>query len=149
MTTSSKCVTPGMAEKRMSMSDFHHRFEQTQQDVNALGESPDNDTLVMLCALYKRAARGDPSGEQPWTWTFDLAQRTRQDDRQARPVHSLQPLKTRNSSWRLLTLQFGGWSSITWRNLPRVDPENCDLAIQTTVASTNCIATLKQAILSG
>jgi len=40
------------------MSDLQARFAQAQQDVNALAERPDNNTMLKLYALYKQATQG-------------------------------------------------------------------------------------------
>ena len=47
------------------MSALEDRFAQAQKDVNDLAERPDNDTLLMLYALYKQATQGDVSGSRP------------------------------------------------------------------------------------
>jgi acyl-CoA-binding protein len=50
------------------MSDLQARFAQAQQDVNALAELPDNNTMLTLYALYKQATQGDATGEEARHW---------------------------------------------------------------------------------
>ena len=50
--------------------DLRQQFEQAKQDVQALPERPDNDTLLRLYALYKQGAEGDVSGEKPGFFDF-------------------------------------------------------------------------------
>ncbi len=52
------------------MSDLQARFEQAKQDVQALSERPDNDTLLRLYALYKQGSEGDVSGARPGFFDF-------------------------------------------------------------------------------
>jgi acyl-CoA-binding protein len=52
------------------MSDLQTRFEQAKQDVQALSERPDNDTLLRLYALYKQGSEGDVSGAKPGFFDF-------------------------------------------------------------------------------
>lgn len=52
------------------MSDLQTRFEQAKQDVQALPERPDNDTLLRLYALYKQGSEGDVRGEKPGFFDF-------------------------------------------------------------------------------
>jgi len=59
------------------MADLSARFAQAQQDVNLLGQKPDNDTLLKLYALYKQATQGDASGERPGG--FDFVRRAKFD----------------------------------------------------------------------
>jgi acyl-CoA-binding protein len=59
------------------MSDLQARFQQAQEDVNALAERPGNDTLLRLYALYKQATIGDASGERPGG--FDFVRRAKFD----------------------------------------------------------------------
>ena len=59
------------------MSDLKDRFAKAQQDVNALSNRPDNDTLLKLYALYKQATEGDASGDQPSS--FDFVRRAKFD----------------------------------------------------------------------
>lgn len=50
--------------------DLRQQFEQAKQDVQALAERPDNDTLLRLYALYKQGSEGDVSGEKPGFFDF-------------------------------------------------------------------------------
>ncbi|MGO8796932.1 MAG: acyl-CoA-binding protein [Candidatus Sulfotelmatobacter sp.] len=59
------------------MSDLQIRFAQAQQDVSALAERPDNNTMLKLYALYKQATQGDATGEQPSS--FDFVRRAKFD----------------------------------------------------------------------
>jgi len=59
------------------MSDLPAQFAQAQQDVNALAERPDNNTMLKLYALYKQATQGDAAGEQPGS--FDFVRRAKFD----------------------------------------------------------------------
>jgi acyl-CoA-binding protein len=52
------------------MSDLKSKFEQAAKDIMALGERPDNDTLLRLYALYKQGAEGDVSGPKPGFFDF-------------------------------------------------------------------------------
>lgn len=52
------------------MADLQSKFEQAKQDVQGLGERPDNDTLLRLYALYKQGAEGDVSGDKPGFFDF-------------------------------------------------------------------------------
>lgn len=52
------------------MSTLEDRFAKAQQDVNALSEKPDNDTMLKLYALYKQATQGDAKGERPGGFDF-------------------------------------------------------------------------------
>jgi acyl-CoA-binding protein len=52
------------------MSDLQTRFEQAKQDVQALPERPDNETLLRLNALYKQGSEGDVSGPKPGFFDF-------------------------------------------------------------------------------
>ncbi|MDE2407369.1 MAG: acyl-CoA-binding protein [Xanthomonadaceae bacterium] len=52
------------------MADLQALFEQAAKDVHALGERPDNDTLLRLYALYKQGAEGDVSGPKPGFFDF-------------------------------------------------------------------------------
>ena len=59
------------------MPDLQDRFARAQQEVNALAERPDNDTLLKLYALYKQATEGDAMGERPGS--FDFVRRAKFD----------------------------------------------------------------------
>ncbi|WP_374554533.1 acyl-CoA-binding protein [Thermomonas sp.] len=52
------------------MADLKALFEQAAQDVHALAERPDNDTLLRLYALYKQGSEGDVSGPKPGFFDF-------------------------------------------------------------------------------
>lgn len=52
------------------MTDLKAAFEQAKQDVQALSERPDNDTLLRLYALYKQGSEGDVSGAKPGFFDF-------------------------------------------------------------------------------
>ncbi len=64
------CVTTGTAVQRIFMSALQDRFAQAQEDVNALAERPDNNTMLKLYALYKQATQGDATGERPGGFDF-------------------------------------------------------------------------------
>jgi len=59
------------------MTGLQARFAQAQQDVNALAERPDNNTMLKLYALYKQATQGDATAEQPGS--FDCVRRANCD----------------------------------------------------------------------
>jgi len=44
------------------MSALQDRFGQAQEDVNALAERPDNNTMLKLYAVHKQATQGDATG---------------------------------------------------------------------------------------
>lgn len=52
------------------MADLDADFQAAKQRVKALGERPDNDTLLRLYALYKQGSQGDVSGEKPGFFDF-------------------------------------------------------------------------------
>ncbi|MFP7721452.1 acyl-CoA-binding protein [Lysobacter sp. A3-1-A15] len=52
------------------MTDLDDRFDQALQDVQSLGERPDNEVLLKLYALYKQATEGDVQGEKPGFFDF-------------------------------------------------------------------------------
>lgn len=52
------------------MTDLQHAFEQAAEDVQGLGQRPDNDTLLKLYALYKQGSEGDVHGDQPGFFDF-------------------------------------------------------------------------------
>lgn len=52
------------------MNDLLREFEQAAEDVQGLGERPDNDTLLKLYALYKQGSEGDVHGPQPGFFDF-------------------------------------------------------------------------------
>ena len=47
------------------MSDLTTLFTKAADDVQNLSESPDNDVLLKLYALYKQGTNGDASGKRP------------------------------------------------------------------------------------
>lgn len=53
-----------------TMNDLRREFEQAAEDVQGLGQRPDNDTLLRLYALYKQGSEGDVHGEQPGFFDF-------------------------------------------------------------------------------
>lgn len=53
-----------------TMTDLRREFEQAAEDVQQLGQRPDNDTLLKLYALYKQGSEGDVHGEQPGFFDF-------------------------------------------------------------------------------
>jgi acyl-CoA-binding protein len=59
------------------MSDLQAQFAQAQVDVNALGQRPDNNTLLQLYALFKQATAGDATGDPPGG--FDFVKRAKFD----------------------------------------------------------------------
>ncbi len=50
--------------------DLQREFQQAVEDVQGLGERPDNDTLLKLYALYKQGSEGDVHGEAPGFFDF-------------------------------------------------------------------------------
>ena len=56
----------GRQSKGYLMSALQDRFAQAQEDVNALAERPDNNTMLKLYALYKQATQGDATGAGGW-----------------------------------------------------------------------------------
>jgi acyl-CoA-binding protein len=50
--------------------DIAARFEAAQKRVKALAQSPGNDDLLELYALYKQATAGDVSGSRPGMMDF-------------------------------------------------------------------------------
>ena len=53
-----------------TMTDLRHDFEQAAEDIQRLGERPDNDTLLKLYALYKQGSEGDVAGPKPGFFDF-------------------------------------------------------------------------------
>ena len=53
-----------------TMTDLRHEFEQAAEDIQRLGQRPDNDTLLKLYALYKQGSEGNVHGEQPGFFDF-------------------------------------------------------------------------------
>ena len=54
----------------LTMNDLRREFEQAAEDIQRLGQRPDNDTLLKLYALYKQGSEGDVRGEQPGFFDF-------------------------------------------------------------------------------
>lgn len=50
--------------------DLQREFQQAAEDVQGLGERPDNDTLLKLYALYKQGSEGDVHGDVPGFFDF-------------------------------------------------------------------------------
>lgn len=53
-----------------TMTDLRREFEQAAEDIQRLGQRPDNDTLLKLYALYKQGSEGDVHSEQPGFFDF-------------------------------------------------------------------------------
>jgi diazepam-binding inhibitor (GABA receptor modulator, acyl-CoA-binding protein) len=47
------------------MSDLRAQFEVAAKEAQGLVRRPDNDTMLMLYALYKQATAGDIAGSRP------------------------------------------------------------------------------------
>jgi acyl-CoA-binding protein len=47
------------------MSDLRAQFEVAAKEAQGLAKRPDNDTMLMLYALYKQATVGDVAGSRP------------------------------------------------------------------------------------
>lgn len=52
------------------MTDLRREFKQAAEDVQQLGQRPDNSTLLMLYALYKQGSEGDLRRTQPGFFDF-------------------------------------------------------------------------------
>jgi len=52
------------------MDDTSARFEDAQKRAKSLKETPSNDQLLELYALYKQATTGDVSGSRPGMMDF-------------------------------------------------------------------------------
>jgi acyl-CoA-binding protein len=52
------------------MADLKDQFQKAAQDVMALAERPDNDTMLRLYGLYKQGSEGDVSGPKPGFFDF-------------------------------------------------------------------------------
>lgn len=52
------------------MSDLKRQFEQAKQDVQSLGDRPDNETLLRLYGFYKQGSEGDVVGAKPGFFDF-------------------------------------------------------------------------------
>jgi acyl-CoA-binding protein len=61
-----------------SMNELHRQFHQASDEVRHLPERPDNDTLLMLYALYKQAQEGDVHDCQPTSF-FDFIGTAKQE----------------------------------------------------------------------
>jgi diazepam-binding inhibitor (GABA receptor modulator, acyl-CoA-binding protein) len=59
------------------MASLEDQFAKAQQEVQALPHRPDNDTLLLLYALYKQATEGNVSGTPPGG--FDFVKRAKYD----------------------------------------------------------------------
>jgi acyl-CoA-binding protein len=59
------------------MSDLNERFQTAAAESKTLSTRPDNDTLLMLYALFKQATAGDVSGKRPGM--FDMVGRAKYD----------------------------------------------------------------------
>jgi len=53
-----------------TMTDLRREFEQAAEDIQQLGQRPDNDTLLKLYALYKQGSEGNVHGEPPGFFDF-------------------------------------------------------------------------------
>jgi acyl-CoA-binding protein len=53
-----------------TMNDLRHEFEQAAENIQRLGQRPDNDTLLKLYALYKQGSEGDVHSNQPGFFDF-------------------------------------------------------------------------------
>ena len=53
-----------------TMTDLRREFEQAAEDIQRLGQRPDNDTLLRLYALYKQGSEGDVHSEPPGFFDF-------------------------------------------------------------------------------
>lgn len=52
------------------MSDLETQFKQALNDVNALTERPNNETMLKLYSLYKQGTEGDVTGDKPGFFDF-------------------------------------------------------------------------------
>jgi diazepam-binding inhibitor (GABA receptor modulator, acyl-CoA-binding protein) len=64
-------------ERSWDMASLEDQFAKAQQQVHALPQRLDNDTLLQLYALYKQATQGDASGDPPGG--FDFVKRAKYD----------------------------------------------------------------------
>jgi len=53
-----------------TMTDLRREFDQAAEDIQQLGQRPDNDTLLKLYALYKQGSEGDVHGDAPGFFDF-------------------------------------------------------------------------------
>ena len=59
------------------MATLEEQFATASEEVQALSERPDNDTLLRLYALYKQATSGDVTGTRPGL--FNMVGRAKYD----------------------------------------------------------------------
>ena len=52
------------------MTKINSRFEQASIAAKSLPERPDNDTMLLLYALFKQGSSGDVSGSKPGMFDF-------------------------------------------------------------------------------
>ena len=52
------------------MTKINSRFEQASIAAKSLPERPDNDTMLLLYALFKQGSSGDVSGNKPGMFDF-------------------------------------------------------------------------------
>jgi acyl-CoA-binding protein len=52
------------------MTDLRREFEQAAEDIQRLGQRPDNDTLLKLYALYKQGSEGNLNRTPPGFFDF-------------------------------------------------------------------------------
>ena len=50
--------------------DLKRAFEQAAEDIHALIDRPDNETMLRLYGLYKQSTEGDISGPNPGFFDF-------------------------------------------------------------------------------
>lgn len=50
--------------------DLKQAFEQAAEDIHALIDRPDNETMLRLYGLYKQGTEGDISGPNPGFFDF-------------------------------------------------------------------------------
>lgn len=50
--------------------DLKQAFEQAAEDIHALIDRPDNETMLRLYGLYKQGTEGDISGSNPGFFDF-------------------------------------------------------------------------------
>jgi len=56
--------------------DIKDRFQTAVSDSKLLSQKPDNETLLLLYALYKQATEGDNAGDPP-TNPFDFVNKAK------------------------------------------------------------------------
>ncbi len=52
------------------MADLKDQFQKAAQEVMALKDRPDNDTMLRLYGLYKQGSDGDVTGPKPGFFDF-------------------------------------------------------------------------------